>query len=652
MHNIMSLDVPDPITFVVDPAYLDRPNIYPRQATLLKIIFLREDLFTQFDYDVVEEWEQNFAATGNNGVNPKLLERMRWLKAEGYHWFREVLLVMGRRAGKGYIGALAMAYVLWNYMAKGDPQGYYGIDRDKKLAAFVFAGKKDQAVKNLWGDLNNVILGGPCFSKYVSKPLGESLSVYAPNDFARMDLLKDRGIETAADRATFLIEPKESTMMAGRGPASFCQAYDEMAHVVPAVAKASAEAVYGSATPSLDQFGKDAFILEPSSPWQMLGQFYENWLHSIEMDESGNPEYPQLLMVQLTSWDIYEDWERAPLLSLLPEGFLGDLGEYAPDAEVPKLPPAFSVLRGAIQTYDREMQKLEQANPDTFKVERRSHWAAALDAYLNADKVAKIFQPWLGRRPEEGRPILQQEQVGLLSRSYKAHGDPSKVNANFGFALAHIEIGMDGVKHVVFDKVHHWDPADFPDHIVIYQEIEDWIFDEVIVPFMPDEVTFDQFNSVATLQSLTRRAHAKSLPKRTVAYEKTATHANNWSRYEQFKAAINLELVHAPEYTQAQAELTFLQEANNKVEKQTSGPVQTKDVADSMCEVVSYLIGDQIDKMVFEALGNTRPGAAMQQENIPFGRGQDDQVFEQLGGGSRRLPSQQGTPARRPGRLR
>src|SRR5690606_12327439 len=172
----------------------------------------------------------------------------------------------GRRAGKGHVSGLAKAYVLWNYLAKGDPQGYYGVDRDKQLACFVFAGKKEQARLNLFADLYNVINSGPCFAKYISRAQTDSLTIYAPHDFLRMRKLAERGVTSSKDMATFLLQPKESTLMAGRGPASFMQGYDEMAHVVASGANRSAEDVYGAATPALDQFGKDAFIIAPSSP--------------------------------------------------------------------------------------------------------------------------------------------------------------------------------------------------------------------------------------------------------------------------------------------------------------------------------------------------------------------------------------------------
>src|SRR4051794_39216484 len=97
---IAGLPIPDPITFIVSPLWLNRPNLYPRQATLIKIIFLREDLFTEYDYEVIEEWQEQFRnSNGMEGLAPGLLKKIRWLRKRGHKWFREVLLVMGRRAG-------------------------------------------------------------------------------------------------------------------------------------------------------------------------------------------------------------------------------------------------------------------------------------------------------------------------------------------------------------------------------------------------------------------------------------------------------------------------------------------------------------------------------------------------------------------------
>lgn len=643
-HLFTGLQVPDPITFVVSPKWCNRPQMYPRQATLLKVVFLREDLFTEYDYEVVQEWEESFRRTGNNGIVPNILWRMRHLKSLGYSWFREVLLVLGRRAGKGYVSALAMAYVMWNYMAKGDPQGFYGVDRDKQLACFIYAGKKEQAKVNLYRDLENVIKGAPCYAPYISRPLGESLSVYAPNDFVRMRKLALRGIQSGADMATFLIQPKEATLMSGRGPASFMQAYDEMAHLVTAGgASRSAEEVYGAATPALDQFKKDAFIVEPSSPWQMIGQFYANWEHCLESLDDGTPAYPEIMMLQLASWEIYYDWAEAHLLPVFPENFEGDLGEY-----IDRPHPHFQQLKGAIQEFDEGMEKLEKSNPDTFAVERRSHWQATIDAYLDPRKIAELFGEWNGAK-------LEMHTGGPLSIFYKGHADPSLANANFGIAIAHPEYDEEGRVHCVFDYIHHWQPSDFPENVVDYIEVGDHIW-RLIEGFKPDEFTFDQWNSAEAIQRLNLRVREANFPKRVTVFEKTATVKHNWERAENFKIALNQGWIHSPFYEQAALELKFLQLRNGKVEKQETGPITTKDVADAMMECVWTICGEQVLAWTHGALSNFKPEGALQGGFNPYAREvEEENIFNRLSGGrSRGVATQFGAraggrnPARNP----
>lgn len=642
-HLFAGLQVPDPITFAVGEQWLARPNLYPRQATLLKIIFLRTDLLTDFDYAVIDEWEQTFRRTGNEGITPGILARMHYLRAQGYSHFREVLLVLGRRAGKGYISALAMAYVLWRFLAKGDPQGYYGIDRDKQLAAFVFAGKRDQAKANLWKDLVHVITGGPCFARYISKPMGESLSIYAPHDFIRRKRLADRGIATTTDLATFIIEPKEATLMAGRGPASFMLSFDEMAHQVTAGgASRSAEEVYTSAVPSLDQFKKDAFLIEPSSPWQMTGQYFENWEHSLETDENGAPVYPEMMMLQLPSWSMYYDWERAGDLRLLPEGFTGDLGEYT-EAAQPEMPR----LKGAIQEYDESMRRLEVANPDTFAVERRSHWQATIDAYLDPNKIEEMFGPWQGE-------YLQIHTDGILSRFYKGHADPSLANANFAIAIAHPETDEHGTVHCVFDYIGHFQPSDFSDNIIDYLEVEEHLW-RLIKGFVPDEFSMDQWNSAALLQHLRKRVREQRFPKRVQVYEQTATAPENFKRFENFKIALNQGWVHAPPYELAELELRFLQLKNgNKIDKQDTGPVVTKDLADALVNVCWTILGEQVHAYTHGGLSGFPLGTDAQGGFDPYQQ-QRPEIADRLSQLGRQAPQRDASaraggrnPARRP----
>lgn len=877
----VGVQVPDPITFVIGPTWLNRPNIYPRQATLLKIIFLRDDLMTDYDREVIREWEENFRTTGKNGIAPGVLWRIQWLKKRGAKWFREVLLVMGRRAGKGHVTALSQAYVIWNYLAKGDPQQYYGVDRDKRLSCLVFAGKRDQAKATVFGDLTNVITSSECFAPYISTIQTERLSIYAPHDFQRMRKMEKRGLKTNKDMATFEVLPKESTPMAGRGPTSFslcldpstpvlrsdltwvpigdivpgdrvvgfdetaekgkhrrlrdaevqavwrtrkpglrltfddgssvvcspdhrwlsrelgssgvhkwrearsfkvgsrirhlrdpwysersweegyltgvfdgegcisgwsdtaeqgarkgavltftqnpglvadevsrligemglsyldysksterrCRqwwlggmtdamefmgrvrphrlmakqkllwegcaprggqtphgrikqasyktivaieelpeqemvdittstrtffanglfshnCFDEMAHITASGTARSADEVYDASKPSTDQFGDDAFLVEPSSPWQMMGKFYENYLTAISLDDDGLPARPNYFMVQLASWDIYKDWERAHEIPVFPPGYEGDLGEYRHLVEAGET-LTFKPLRKAIQTFDDEMEREKAANPETFAVEREAQWATALDAYLSEAKVDAIFEPWLERPERYGPPQIVEQQRGIMALSYKGHADPSKVNDKFGYAIAHEEIDAQGRSHVVFDKIGHFDPVDFPDNIIDYEYVDDFIWDNIITKFYPDEFTFDQYNSTSSIQKLQKKVRGASLPKHVNVFEQTTTRQGDWVEKENAKAAINLGFVHAPLNERARDELKFLQLVNGRVDHPSAGPVQSKDIADCMTSIINTLIGEQTRNFLHRDLNDLTPGATSMGEPFP-----------------------------------
>jgi hypothetical protein len=659
---------PDIVEWVVSDRYLDRPNLYPRQATLLKLIFLQTEVMTQYDWDVIGEWATSFARGEMQGVQPDIEDRIRICREQGRPWFREFVNVSGRRGSKGHTGALAGSYVIRRYMnLPGGAHQHYGIDRDKRLSAMVFAGKKEQAIAYQWADLVSVITGAPWFAPRIGTWLTQSLTLRAPTDQLRAMRQRMRGVQTVADTSSFEVVPRESTALAARGPAAFLQYYDEMAHILP-VSGRSAEAVWTSATPAADQFGQDAFLYLGSSPWQEVGQFHEEWKQALER-EDGAPVYPEKLMLQLPSWAIYEDWQMADQLGLrpstrtvvvVPKLVLVGGGQVRVDAEEVVEEPAqtFQPLRGAIQTYDDQMRKLERANPQTFAVERRARWAAVLDAYLDKARIEAAFAPWRGHDRMAVR--------GRLDVRYKAHGDPAKVGDRFGFAIGHVEVERrpswdpqrerevyQEVRHVVVDVVDAWEAGDWPDRQIHYVAMEDGdpnVEDDLwdyIERFNPEEMTFDQFASAGTVQGLQSRARRAGLPKATAVYEKPATAPLNWLRFECFKIALGMGLVHIPRLQASgtpsevaevlEAELKFLQRTGRKVDHPNVGPVQSKDVADCVVEVVWALIGEDMASVLGEdlmALGiqpTMRRGLASRDE-VP----DTEQAHEMLSAATRR----------------
>jgi hypothetical protein len=308
------LVVPNVIDFTMGSDYLAWPSLYPAQAFLLKLIFLQLELFTSFDIRLMDRWTDgmplrgqpgspDYGFHGSEGLPGDIYFRAQRCLEEGRRWFREVLLVVGRRGGKGFLGAVCAAYVLWHFLALGDPQAHYGFAPGKQLRALVFAGKRAQAQANQFADLVSVISRAPCFAPFIAGVTGSSLTLYSPRQLAEGDLSREL--------PAFELAAVESTNLAGRGPTAFLIMFDEMAHVVNSGTTRSAGELYRAATPALAQFGHDAFIYEASSPWTRTGMFHENYQRALAASPAtGEAINHDLFVVQTPSWGMYEGWAR------------------------------------------------------------------------------------------------------------------------------------------------------------------------------------------------------------------------------------------------------------------------------------------------------------------------------------------------------
>jgi hypothetical protein len=253
------------------------------------------------------------------------------------------------------------------------------------------------------------------------------------------------------------------------------------------------------------------------------------------------------------------------------------------------------------------VMQLEERGDDV-SVEYHAQFASSPHAYLRPERVAAIFGPW------NGVP-LQQQTRGVLDRDYVAHADPSRSNANFAFAIGHLEPDEDGRLHTIFDLLHVWRPSEFPDGIVAYPDVEEQIF-EFIEKFRIRHLTFDQYNSTQSIQQLNQRA--AGLPWRPAISELTATAPRNFQAAEVFKTTVNEGRVHAPHHDLARSELEYLQDVNGKVRHPDTGPVTTDDLADAMIFVnwkLQYLRDDE----TFNRLGGGPRGLLPQRTRTRLG---------------------------------
>lgn len=610
---VSSLNVSRPWESIVDFAVHSsfcNMRLYPRQLTLLKLIMLETENMSSYDEDVIEEWREK------GGVQDDVWERVKFLKENGFDHFPTVLAVQGRRASKGLIGGILGTERIARLVSLDDPQLFFSIAPGKSLFLQVVATNLLQAKKFLFADVRQTVESCAFLQPHIVSSGESSLSLATPADTRHRSLLLPSSVKR--DVASIQVEPVSSVSSSTRGGSSFCLMFDEMAHMLTGTSGLrTSEEVFEAATPSLDQCGPFALTYIPSSPYTKVGKFYELYkqgclpLNGEENDETKQkveqldslPAWarslsessildgsfdgtvpvvdPEMLVVQLPSWELYRDWEDAK--SLVGYSFSKPI-QYPPDPNGP--------------VESQRMHRLELSSPERFRVERRAQFAEVQSGYLDPKLVDKMYRLSL--------PLKDRGQWGIV---YQGHADPSKSNANFALAIGHLVEGSelyeevsDSLKssitldspHVVFDLLRVFRPQDFLQHQVDYLLIEKEI--ERLFTMFPSlkSFTFDQWNSAGPISHLRQFVSSQGLS--TSVSEVNFNASRNFAVAESFKTAVGMGVVHVPRDNFLDGdcllsnELKFLVEKNGRIEKQEIGPVRTKDLADCVMQVTVSLL--------------------------------------------------------------
>jgi hypothetical protein len=565
------------VEFAESDQFCNKP-LYPRQRVFLKTIFLEE--LEGWEEDILTEW---IKGEGEARISPMVREQREWLKDNGYANFPEVQLVGGRRSSKGYITSLAVGKKMHDTWKLGDPGRYYNIDPDKEIYFMCLATAMQQAKAYQYADLVSAITRCKALQPYIGKVQEETFTLKTAADEQYIAQMKTKGMKIGRDFAKIRGVPKSANADSIRGSATMVVVFDEAAFMTSTEGNSSSlEQCYYAAEPALAQFGKDGMIFLNSSPYTKLGFFYERFVQSHEI-VNDMAKFPTLVSFQFPSWEFYRDYKKDPerrfknAIMVSPDLDLNDLEEDDRDKA-------------------REAQLSEKANPEKFKVERRGQWAEVVDSYLNSENVDRVFVT------EFQDKKIKMNTSGTYLHRYYAHCDPSSTTAGFGFAIAHMEEFLDEEgkpePHVVFDVVKRWNPKEFPGETIQYEVVLDEITSWMRV-FNPVELSFDQYYSNVLIQSMRSRLMEHRTGTRVI--EKTATAAVNMNKYESLKTAINLNMVHipkdCPDSDYARMEMKFLQIKNGRVDKQDIGPVQTKDIADCIAELVSTILGGSAGMM-------------------------------------------------------
>lgn len=657
------------VEFAESPKFCGK-TLYPRQRLLLKIFFLEE--LTDAEEKVLDYWIEGGADGEEIDISPDIRERMQRCRDEGYKHFHEIVLVGGRRCSKGFLTAISMAKLVYDLVQMQDPQSVYGIDKGKEIMFSVVAASEQQAKEMQYADFQSTINTCNAVQRNIYKTQELEFSLMTEADIRSVSDMKRRGRRVQRDESSIRGKAMAANARTIRGSATMGLVFDEFAFFLQGENDQSDSAIYDAALPAVDQFIRDGMIFCNSSPYSKVGKFYERYEQGMK---GVNDEAYQFDMVALRfpSWALFEGWWEDPDFEG-PKKCITASPDWDPERK--KLNEHGEETDEYFYTQDdraniRIARAAESKDPISYKVERRGFFAEVIDAYLDPEKVDRMFL---------GRPVWNEKEKPPLTYypfdmnwtdstaryKYVGHIDPSSTTAGFGFALGHTEtlqVGDDINTHVVFDIIQRWDPKDFPGGAIEWEPILETLLNYCWY-FRPASLTFDQHQNRWPMEWLQKQIRARGLGD-TRVFEKTADIQRNWNRAEVFRTALYHDRIHAPSQSfpdceWAGNELKYLQEIKTarvpRVEKQDVGPVQTKDVADCMMEVVEVLIGSEFDRseglmqpMSIGAPHGYRIGGYGMSQDIPdelsnwYSRRHGEQGFGRQGGSSGG-----NNPARRP----
>lgn len=600
------------VEFAESPKFCGK-TLYPRQRLLLKIFFLEE--LTPKEEEILDYWIAGGADGEEIDISPDIRERMEWCKREGYQHFHEVILVGGRRCSKGFLTAISLAKLAYDLVQVQNPQDYYGIDKGKEILFSVVAASEEQAKKMQYADLQSTVNTCQAIQRNIYKTQELEFSLMTEADIRKVAAMKRRGRRVQRDESSIRGKAMAANARTIRGSATMGLVFDEFAFFLEGENDQSAQEIYKAAIPALSQFGTAGMIFCNSSPYSKVGKFYDRYEGALvtkkEAETDREKEWePEAVAMRFPSWALFEGWWEE-------EDWQGPKKciTASPDWDLDKTNSDGSFFYTQDDRISIRMARSEESkDPISYKVERRGFFAEVIDAYLDPEKVDRMFlgrPDWKpNRKPQLTYYPYDMNWTDATARyKYAAHIDPSSTTAGFGFALAHTETLQVGANpedidtHVVFDIIQRWNPKEFNGGAIEWEPILESLL-QYVWYFRPVSMTFDQHQNRWPMEWLQKKIRERGLGD-TRVFEKTADLQRNWNRAEVFRTALYHNRIHAPSQAfgdckWAADELKYLQEIKTarvpRVEKQDVGPVQTKDVADCMMEVVEVLIGSEFDR--------------------------------------------------------
>jgi hypothetical protein len=243
-----------------------------------------------------------------------LYEEGRCNIGEQDHERRELVLAIGRRAGKTTLSGIFASYEVYRLLNMHHPQGYYGLPPGNRIQIISVATDKDQAGL-LFNEVTAHLARCDYFKPFIASNTQSDIKFRTPHDiekFGTVQRFENGKFQSLNGKATLRVTFKSCVAKGLRGSGNVIVILDEMAHFLDQ-GQSSASDIYNAVTPSTAAFSPkdpndpskpvgpvEARVIAISSPLNKAGKFYE--LFSLAM--SKGPGSENLLAIQAPTWEV------------------------------------------------------------------------------------------------------------------------------------------------------------------------------------------------------------------------------------------------------------------------------------------------------------------------------------------------------------
>lgn len=448
----------DIITFCDSKEFLDLPrsnfDLWLAQRVILKTFYMgtrgNENLRLN-----QEEWEWLYKNADDEELDgmtyekncrdviKKLKDREKLSDNEKPILFNELILVLGRRASKTIMASVISAYEVYKLMVVGDgnPQRFYGLPDDDEIVVINVALSQEQAGR-LFGQIQARLRNSPFFEGKIAKETTKEIRLYTKADLDKKK--KGSSLEVPGSIKILCGHSDPKTL---RGFNAILILFDELAFYDDS-GKVTGQEFYNALKPSTKHFNQygDGRLVEISSPSGQNCIFYDIFANS--------HNDLRVLSYQLPTWCVNDGIKY------------------------------------------EELESDRTRNPDAFAVEYGAQWAkgGVFGNYFPEEIIDRSIRTDIG-------PMIKPDPS--LRLHYYMHVDP----ANGGDRYVAVMVGREnyvnhmGEKRIRVRLVNVWVWEPTPGVGLIYNDINRDVLNICRV-FRPRIVTYDQYNSIQSLQFL------------------------------------------------------------------------------------------------------------------------------------------------------